>query len=388
MIDSADLDELNPAAGASLAIALLACCLIVCCSVLRMLCSCTEALRDKLHEVIFEADTLGGKVFDVSLLVAILASVSTVLAESVHEYRTEYGRAFRTAELSFTGLFAVEYALRLVAVQRPLAYALSFFGVVDLLSIVPTFLESFVPGATHLRAIRVLRLLRVFRVLKLVGFLSEAHVLWVALREARRKILVFLTTVMVVVTLLGTLLYMVEDHNSGFTSIPRSIYWAIVRAATSNLRVALPPFHRIPTPSTGHGHHRWVWRHCAADRPRPSDRLCHHDDRLRHHRRRRRHLPQHRRLGAARGAARHRQATLDEHARLPRVRRRGPRRRRRLLQVLRRAAAREGRRRRRRSKPLARVRQGPALQLRQHARRPVTCVSCRMFCTCPSLFHI
>ena len=228
MIDSADLDELNPAAGASLAIALLACCLIVCCSVLRMLCSCTEALRDKLHEVIFEADTLGGKVFDVSLLVAILASVSTVLAESVHEYRTEYGRAFRTAELSFTGLFAVEYALRLVAVQRPLAYALSFFGVVDLLSIVPTFLESFVPGATHLRAIRVLRLLRVFRVLKLVGFLSEAHVLWVALREARRKILVFLTTVMVVVTLLGTLLYMVEDHNSGFTSIPRSIYWAIV----------------------------------------------------------------------------------------------------------------------------------------------------------------
>ena len=170
MIDAADLDELNPAAGASLAIALLACCLIVCCSVLRMLCSCTEALRDKLHEVIFEADTLGGKVFDVSLLVAILASVSTVLAESVHEYRTEYGREFRTAELSFTGLFAVEYALRLVAVQRPLAYALSFFGVVDLLSIVPTFLESFVPGATHLRAIRVLRLLRVFRVLKLVGF--------------------------------------------------------------------------------------------------------------------------------------------------------------------------------------------------------------------------
>ena len=101
MIDADDLD-VGPAAGASLAIALLACCLIVCCSVLRMLCSCTEALRDKLHEVIFEADTLGGKVFDVSLLVAILASVSTVLAESVHEYRTEYGRAFRTAELSFT----------------------------------------------------------------------------------------------------------------------------------------------------------------------------------------------------------------------------------------------------------------------------------------------
>ena len=259
MVQIDDIEDFGAAAGISAAIVVLVVVLLLCCCVLRMLCSCTEALRDKLHEVIFEADTPGGKLFDVTLLIAIGASVITVLAESVHEYRTEYGRAFRTAELSFTGLFAVEYALRLVAVQRPLAYALSFFGVVDLLSIVPTFLESFVPGATHLRAIRVLRLLRVFRVLKLVGFLSEAHVLWVALREARRKILVFLTTVMVVVTLLGTLLYMVEDHNSGFTSIPRSIYWAIVRAATSNLRVTLPPIHLIPTPSTGHGHHRGLW---------------------------------------------------------------------------------------------------------------------------------
>ena len=230
-----------------------------------------SALRDKLHEVIFEADTLGGKVFDVSLLVAILASVSTVLAESVHEVRRDrrvrprrIARLRRTAELSFTGLFAVEYALRLVAVQRPLAYALSFFGVVDLLSIVPTFLESFVPGATHLRAIRVLRLLRVFRVLKLVGFLSEAHVLWVALREARRKILVFLTTVMVVVTLLGTLAYMVEDHNSRV-----HLHTALDLLGDRHRDARSLELHLLPRPSyhrptrltaaLSSGHHGWVW---------------------------------------------------------------------------------------------------------------------------------
>lgn len=188
--------------------------------------------RVRLHTVIFEADTPAGKRFDVALLWAILLSVGAVLVESVASVRAAYGEELRALEFLFTGLFTVEYILRLLAVKRPLKYAFSIYGLVDLLSILPTFVELLVPGAASLRVVRMLRLLRVFRVLKLVGFLREAQILRDALLASRRKIAVFLSTVLVLVTLLGTLVYMVEDAEAGFTSIPRSIYWAIVTVTT------------------------------------------------------------------------------------------------------------------------------------------------------------
>ena len=188
--------------------------------------------RGRLHTIIFEADTPAGKRFDIALLWAILLSVGTVLVESVESVRAVYGDGLRATEFIFTGLFTLEYALRLLAAKRPLKYALSFYGVVDLLSILPTFVEVLLPGAASLRVVRMLRLLRVFRVLKLVGFLREAQILKDALWASRRKIVVFLSAVLVLVTLLGTLVYIVEDAEAGFTSIPTSIYWAIVTLTT------------------------------------------------------------------------------------------------------------------------------------------------------------
>lgn len=188
--------------------------------------------RARLHTVIFEADTPAGKRFDVALLWAILLSVGAVLVESVASVRDAYGAELRTLEFVFTGLFTVEYVLRLLSVRRPLKYAFSFYGLVDLLSILPTFVEVMLPGAASLRVVRMLRLLRVFRVLKLVGFLREAQILKDALWSSRRKIVVFLSAVLVLVTLLGTVVYIIEDAKAGFTSIPRSIYWAIVTVTT------------------------------------------------------------------------------------------------------------------------------------------------------------
>jgi voltage-gated potassium channel len=190
------------------------------------------AWRRRLHTVIFEADTPVGKAFDVALLWAILLSVAAVLAESVESVRVSFGGVLLLAEWIFTGLFTAEYLLRLAAVRKPIRYATSFYGLVDLLSILPTFVELLLPGAASLRVVRMLRLLRVFRVLKLVGFLREASVLKDALWASRRKITVFLAAVLVLVTLLGTVVYMVEDAQAGFTSIPRSIYWAIVTVTT------------------------------------------------------------------------------------------------------------------------------------------------------------
>jgi len=154
------------------------------------------------------------------------------LAESVSSVRASYGEVLHVVELVFTGIFTIEYMLRLFAVKRPWKYVFSFYGIVDLLSILPTFVELLLPGAASLRVIRMLRLLRVFRVLKLVGFLREAQILKDALWASRRKIAVFLSAVLVLVTLLGTIVYIVEDAEAGFTSIPRSIYWAIVTVTT------------------------------------------------------------------------------------------------------------------------------------------------------------
>jgi voltage-gated potassium channel len=162
----------------------------------------------------------------------ILASVLAVLLESVPSIRARYAWPLRAAEWTFTLLFTVEYVLRLISVGRPLRYAVSFFGVVDLLAIVPTYLSVILPGAQTLLVIRALRLLRVFRVLKLARFVDEARVLGRALRASRHKITVFLGTVLTIVLIVGTLMYLIEGEANGFDSIPRSIYWAIVTLTT------------------------------------------------------------------------------------------------------------------------------------------------------------
>ncbi|HZI19943.1 MAG TPA: ion transporter [Pyrinomonadaceae bacterium] len=188
--------------------------------------------RGRLHEIIFEADTPGGRAFDVTLIVLILLSVLAVMLESVGEMRERFGAELYVAEWAFTLLFTVEYLLRLLSVRRPARYAFSFYGVVDLLAIVPTYLSLLLPGSHYLLVVRILRLLRVFRVLKLAAHLSEADVLLRALRASRRKISVFLLTVMTLVVIIGTLLYVVEGEENGFTSIPTSIYWAVVTLTT------------------------------------------------------------------------------------------------------------------------------------------------------------
>jgi voltage-gated potassium channel len=188
--------------------------------------------RAKLHEIIFEADTPAGKAFDVALLVLILASVLAVVLESVAPIRQEYGAELRAFEWLITILFTLEYLLRLYCVGRPLAYARSFFGVVDLLAILPTYLSLAFAGAQSLLVIRALRLLRIFRVLKLVQFVGEASQLRAALRASARKIIVFLGAVMTVVLIAGTLIYLIEGEESGFTSIPQAMYWATVTMTT------------------------------------------------------------------------------------------------------------------------------------------------------------
>jgi voltage-gated potassium channel len=188
--------------------------------------------REKLRVIIFEADTPAGKAFDVGLLVAICLSVLAVTLDSVNAYQSQHGRALDIAEWVFTLLFSVEYALRLTCSPRPLRYARSFFGVVDLLAILPTYLSLLFPGAESMAVIRGLRLLRIFRVFKLGQFLGEASLLRNALASSRHKITVFLGTITILVTILGTAMYLIEGEEHGFTSIPAAIYWSIVTMTT------------------------------------------------------------------------------------------------------------------------------------------------------------
>lgn len=188
--------------------------------------------RARLHEVIFESDTPAGRYFDHALTWLILLSVATVILESVREVRAQYGTLLYGLEWLFTLLFTLEYFLRLLSVRRPLRYAKSFFGVVDLLAIIPTYLSIIVPGSQYLLVIRILRLLRVFRLLKLTEYVSEADTLRRALRASRRKISVFISAVVLLVVIIGALMYVIEGEAHGFTSIPRSIYWAIVTLTT------------------------------------------------------------------------------------------------------------------------------------------------------------
>jgi voltage-gated potassium channel len=188
--------------------------------------------RWRLHEIVFEADTRAGRAFDLAVLAAILASVLAVLLESVPALRRAYGLHLRVAEWVLTGLFTVEYVLRLIAVRRPGRYALSFFGLVDLAAVLPTYLSLLYPGAQVLLVVRALRLLRVFRIFKLAHYLGEARALQLALKASRRKITVFLGTVVILVLIIGALMYLVEGEEHGFTSIPQSMYWAVVTLTT------------------------------------------------------------------------------------------------------------------------------------------------------------
>ncbi len=188
--------------------------------------------REVLYRVIFEADTPAGKAFDVALIVVILLSVVIVLLDSIGGVHDELGEAFYLAEWVFTLAFTAEYILRLACVKRPLRYATSFFGVIDLFAVLPTYLSLFFPGSQYLLVIRVLRVLRVFRVLKLARYLQEARVLGEALIASRRKIIVFLSTVVTLVVIFGSFIYLIEGEENGFTSIPVSIYWAIVTMTT------------------------------------------------------------------------------------------------------------------------------------------------------------
>jgi voltage-gated potassium channel len=189
-------------------------------------------LRSRLHEVIFEADTPAGRAFDLLLLLAIVASVIVVMLESVASVRVRAGPTLRALEWGFTILFTVEYLLRLFSVRRPLRYAVSVFGLIDLAAILPTYLSVVLPGAQSLLVIRLLRLLRIFRVLKLAEYLRESSTLAQAMRASRRKIEVFLLAVVTIVVIVGALMYVIEGERHGFTSIPLSIYWAVVTLTT------------------------------------------------------------------------------------------------------------------------------------------------------------
>ncbi|MEO1174414.1 MAG: ion transporter [Myxococcota bacterium] len=189
-------------------------------------------IRDTLYVVIFEHDTRAGKAFDIALLIAILGSMLAVMLESVASIRENYGGALLVTEWIFTGMFTLEYALRLFSVSRPFRYATSFFGVIDLLSVLPTFLAFLVPGSQALTIVRALRLLRVFRVLKLARFVREADTLLNALKASRVKILVFLGFILTFISILASIMYLVEGEEGGFTSIPRAMYWAVVTMTT------------------------------------------------------------------------------------------------------------------------------------------------------------
>ncbi|MCB0832034.1 MAG: ion transporter [Bacteroidetes bacterium] len=191
-----------------------------------------HGLRKRLHSIIFESDTTAGKWFDVVLLWAIVLSVLSVMLESVKSIDAQYGQWLRVTEWFFTFLFTLEYLTRLFSVDRPLRYAFSFFGIVDFLAVLPGYLGLYFTQTQYLLVIRTIRLLRVFRIFKLARYLNEAEVLLAALKASRAKVTVFLGSVVTLVVIMGTIMYLIEGAASGFTSIPMSIYWAIVTLTT------------------------------------------------------------------------------------------------------------------------------------------------------------
>ncbi len=191
-----------------------------------------QSWRIRLQEIIFRTDTTAGKTFDVLLIASIFLSIVVVMLDSVAAINITYGRLIFQLEWFFTFLFTVEYLLRLSCAERPRNYATSFFGVIDLLAIMPSYLSLLLPGAEIFLVIRVLRVLRIFRVLKLAQFIGSANLLIKSLKASTHKITVFLFAVLSLVIIFGSLIYVIEGGQNGFTSIPRSIYWAIVTMTT------------------------------------------------------------------------------------------------------------------------------------------------------------
>ncbi|WP_249976537.1 ion transporter [Vreelandella olivaria] len=191
-----------------------------------------EGVRTRLFHIIFESDTLGAKAFDLALIVAILMSVAVIMLGTVEAYAAHYGHIFFYLEWAFTLLFSIELVVRIYCLERPYLYLKSFYGLVDLIAILPTWLVLLVPGAHALVIVRLLRVLRIFRILRLMEFVGEGRLLLDALKRSLRQILLFFSSILMVVTLFAALMYTIESPESGFTSIPISIYWAIVSMTT------------------------------------------------------------------------------------------------------------------------------------------------------------
>ena len=192
----------------------------------------TPSLKHRLHEIIYEADTPGGKLFDIVLLFLILFSVVLVMLESVSWIGEDYAELLYQLEWGITALFSLEYIARLLVVKKPWRYVSSFFGIIDLLSLLPMYISFFFVGTTSLVALRALRLLRVFRILKLSRYIGESNFLMASLWASRAKIGVFLFAVIILCIIFGTIMYLVEGEANGFTSIPRGIYWCVVTLTT------------------------------------------------------------------------------------------------------------------------------------------------------------
>jgi len=188
--------------------------------------------KARIHEIIYEADTKEGKLFDVILLLAILASVILVILESVQSIDVKYHTLLNVSEWIITILFTIEYVLRIISIKKPLSYIFSFYGIIDLLSTIPKYLSFIIIGSQNLIALRALRLFRVFRILKLTRYIGASNRLIIALKSSRTKIAVFLFFIIILCTILGTIMYIVEGEENGFTNIPKSIYWAIVTLTT------------------------------------------------------------------------------------------------------------------------------------------------------------
>ena len=191
-----------------------------------------NSLKNKLYVIIFESDTPAGKGFDLLLIVSILISVIIVLLDSVQYYNNLYGDTFYIMEWFFTLLFTIEYFCRIYCIRKPILYIKSFFGIIDFLAIIPTYISIFLPASRYLSIIRILRVLRIFRILKLILYIGEANLLIKAIYISRRKIIVFLFALLTLIVIFGSIMYLIEGAANGFTSIPLSIYWAIVTITT------------------------------------------------------------------------------------------------------------------------------------------------------------
>lgn len=258
--------------------------------------------KGRLHEIIYEADTPAGKAFDIALLLVIVISVVLVMLESIESLYTRYDREFYIAEWIITLIFTVEYVLRIVTIRKPAKYIFSFYGIVDLLSTLPSYIGFFFGGQNLLFAIRALRLLRVFRVLKITRYIGESNKLVKALRNSKAKILVFLFAVLIICVIAGTLMHLVEGRNGGFDNIPLSIYWCIVTLTTVGFGDIAPvtPLGRLiaslimimgygiiavptgivsaeysRTSEEGPASNTQVCSHCAEDRHLEKARFCH-----------------------------------------------------------------------------------------------------------------